>query len=312
MARKAKSKNRQIGKTKYKTLQDLPYEVIEKIIFNLSNPYEHLSFLKTCSTVFRSYTPRIYRILCINQGFSRSEKDNKLISWCGLFHLVLGHADTCEEAYCKQFGKSGNGVISVDRMIAHPKDRFPGLTAARKLHIHLRNLIKSDLKTIIDTPFLSMPINSQILDTIYRGMEDTTYLVTFWSTEIRKLKGSLGHHPALGWAFACQPPTTTITLKMYMTNDGAAATIQVENEMGITVFDVIHGIHKCLNNNLPRTIRERYPKHLQTRLTWFDHLKLSDKPQKSRVIFPIEKVDLIRSNDGGELILKISLRRIDY
>ncbi|WVQ68491.1 uncharacterized protein L199_006699 [Kwoniella botswanensis] len=289
-ARKAKTKNRQICKSKYKTLQDLPHEVIEKIMFNLSSPYDHLSFLKTCSTVYRSYTPRIYRMLCINQGFSRPEKDNKYQS----------------------FGKAGNGVISLDRMLGHPKDGFPGVKAIRKLHIHSKNLIKSDLKTILDTPFLSMPINSQILDTIYRGMEDTTYLVTFWSTEIRKLKGSLRNHPALGWAFACQPPITTLTLQLYMTNDGTAATIQVENEMGITVFDVIHGIHKCLNNNLPRIISERYPKHLQTRLTWFDYLNLGDKPQKSRVIFPIEKVDLIRSNDGGELILKISLRRIDY
>ncbi|OCF57681.1 hypothetical protein L486_05144 [Kwoniella mangroviensis CBS 10435] len=305
MARKAKTKNQQIRKPNYKTLQDLPYEVIERIIFNLSNPYDHLTFLKTCSTVYRSYSPRIYRMLCINQGFSRSEKDNKLISWCGLFHLVLGHADTCKEVYC-------NGVISVDRMIGHPKDGFPGLRAPRKLHIHLKDLTKSDLKSILDTPSLSMPINSQILDTIYRGLEDTTYLITFWSTEIRKLNGSLGSHPALGWAFACQPPTTTITLKMYMTNDRTAATIQVENEMGITVFDVIRGIHRCLNNNLPRTIRERYPKHLQKRLTWFDHIKLAERPQKSRVIFPIEKVDLIRSTDGGELILKISLRRIDY
>ncbi|WVW85377.1 hypothetical protein I302_107415 [Kwoniella bestiolae CBS 10118] len=313
MARKTRfEKGYAAPEPRYKTPEDLPHDIIEKIIFNLHHPYDHLSFLKTCSTVCRAYTPRIYRLLCIDQGFGRSEKDEKSISWGGLFHLVLGHADTCKEVYCKQFGKPGHGKITIDRLLKHPKEGFPPLTTKRKLHVHLKNLVNTDLKSLLDTPFLSTPINFTLLNTIYKGLEDTSYLVTFWGAEIRKTKGSLGSHPLLGWAFASHPPVIALNLQLYMTNYGSSASVEMKNETGLTVFDVILGIHRCLKNNLPRKIREGYPKNLQTRLTWYDHLRLADEPQKSRLIIPIEEVDLIKSTDGKEFTLKISLRRIDY
>ncbi|WRT68632.1 uncharacterized protein IL334_005610 [Kwoniella shivajii] len=307
------------------TPENLPHEIIENIIFLLDHPYDHLSFMRNCSTVFRAYTAKTYRLLCINQGFSRSEKDKKVISWDRLFHSVLGHSDTCKEAYCNQFGGAGVNVISsIEKMIKHPKEYFPRYDEDRKLHIHIRELVEQDLKHILVTPFLSIPLSSPFLDKVYHGTESTNYLITFWGEEIRRNKWSLGSHPKLGWAFACLPPIQKLVVQLILSDPDSGitsnpstpnsykASLEVENGTGVTVFDIIMGIHSCLKHNLPRRWRDGYPKHLGNTLTWYDHLKLADRTQRSRILLPIEKVCLTKSIENEELVLEIRSKKINY
>ncbi|WWC71346.1 uncharacterized protein I206_105301 [Kwoniella pini CBS 10737] len=171
-----------------------------------------------------------------------------------------------------------------------------------------------DLIGILRTPYLSVPLGSQLLDNLYRGIENTKYLITFWNSEIRQIQGSLGSHFPLGWAFCCQPPIIDLNLQLNIKDTDFKACIEIKNKTGITVFDVFHYLHKCLDNNLPRKIREQYPKNIQNTLTWYDYLRLDDKSQKSRVISTIETIDFERSKDpySKEMILKLGLSRITF
>ncbi|WWC63547.1 uncharacterized protein I303_106151 [Kwoniella dejecticola CBS 10117] len=309
------------GDRRFATPEDLPHEMLEKIIFQLAHPYDHLSFAKCCSTVYRAYTARTYRLLCFKQEFTRSIKDAKVISWHHLFWSVLGHADTCDKVYCRQFAiPAKNSQIDLAQLLEVGESSFPPKTTPRVLYVHLKQLAKKDLREILHTPYLSVPLGSKMLDYLCKGLEDTRSLITFWKDEIRQINGSLVSHPPLGRALRCQPPDTTLTLDLEIelvsqdTATGAASNtcIEFENKVGITVFEVMQHLHQCLDNNLPKKLREEYPKHLQKTKTWFDHLKLADKPQKSRVVITIEKVDLTRSADGEDLVLKLYLRRTTF
>jgi hypothetical protein len=71
------------------------------------NPFDHISFGRSCAAVRRAYDPRFYRRLCHVYGFARPGKMRETASWCRHFENVVEHCKACSEYGCRHYGAVG-------------------------------------------------------------------------------------------------------------------------------------------------------------------------------------------------------------